>query len=207
MSNIDGDIKNIADLTPDEENARRHDDRNVGMIVDSLQEVGAARSIVIDENGLILAGNATIQAAAKAGIKQVQVVDVDGDTVVAVRRSGLTSEQKKRLAYFDNRTAELADWNADQLLADLEGGLDLSGLFGKDELDELLKGITQEEPPEDPGPQIDRAAELQEKWQVEPGQTWKVGKSWIICANSETIDIATLPSKVTLVLTEPYLVK
>jgi len=136
-------ITKIADLTPDRENARRHGERNVGMIVDALHEVGAARSIVIDEDGLILAGNATIEAAAIAGIERVRVVDADGETIIAVRRKGLTAEAKKRLALFDNRTAELADWNPDQLLADLEGGLDLSGLFGKDELDILLADMPE----------------------------------------------------------------
>jgi len=130
-------ISKIADLTPDRENARRHNPRNVGMIVDALHEVGAARSIVIDEDGLILAGNATIEAAAVAGIERVQVVDADGETIVAVRRTGLTADAKKRLALFDNRSAELADWNPDQLLADLEGGLDLSGLFTDIELEAL----------------------------------------------------------------------
>ena len=38
------------------------------MVVDALQEVGAARSIVIDEKGVVLAGNATIKAAGQAGL-------------------------------------------------------------------------------------------------------------------------------------------
>ena len=52
------DIQSIADLTPDPANRRKHNPRNIGMIVESLQKVGAARSIVIDEQGNILAGNA-----------------------------------------------------------------------------------------------------------------------------------------------------
>jgi len=49
----------LASLRPDPNNARRHTPRNVGMIETALREVGAARSIVIDEDGVILAGNAT----------------------------------------------------------------------------------------------------------------------------------------------------
>lgn len=41
-------IDHLKDLTPDKRNARKHNPRNIGMIVDSLHEVGAARSIVID---------------------------------------------------------------------------------------------------------------------------------------------------------------
>lgn len=131
-------ITSLADLQPDPRNARRHTPRNVGMIERALNEVGAARSIVVDENGRVLAGNATIEAAAQAGIERVQVVDADGETIVAVRRSGLTEEQKARLALFDNRAAELAGWDAG-ILAELAQETDLSQLFNDDELAALLE--------------------------------------------------------------------
>ena len=140
-------IETLADLTPDPRNARRHNPRNVGMLEKALGEVGAARSIVIDEHGVVLAGNATIEAAGRAGIERVQVVDADGETIIAVRRTGLTAKQKTRLALYDNRTAELADWDAD-VIADLmatEREL-LDGLFADDELSKL---IPYTEPPEE----------------------------------------------------------
>ncbi|MBP8974408.1 MAG: DNA modification methylase [Anaerolineae bacterium] len=114
-------ISNIADLKPDSKNARKHNQRNLNMIVDALHEVGAARSIVIDENGVILAGNGVVEAAADAGIERVQVVDADGETIIAVRRTGLTDKQKTRLALLDNRTAELADWDAEAIAAEQLG--------------------------------------------------------------------------------------
>lgn len=135
MSNI----THIKDLTPDPANARQHNPRNVGMIQDALQEVGAARSIVIDEAGTVLAGNATIEAAAAAGITRVHVVDADGETIIAVRRSGLTDTQKTRLALFDNRGAELATWDTDQLAAlQAEDAALLAGLWREEELAAVL---------------------------------------------------------------------
>ena len=132
-------LTHIKDLTPDPQNARKHSPRNVGTITDALREVGAARSIVIDEDGVILAGNATAEAAAEAGFTKVQIVDADGQTIIAVRRSGLTPNQKSRLALFDNRAAELADgWDVDVLKALQEDGVDLSNLWHDDELAELL---------------------------------------------------------------------
>jgi ParB-like chromosome segregation protein Spo0J len=134
-------ITHIGQLTHDPENARKHNPRNIGTIQDALQSVGAARSIVVDEAGVILAGNGVIEAAAAAGIERVKVVDTDGETIVAVRRTGLTPEQKKRLAYFDNRTAELADWDIEQILADRDAGFDLAAVgFDADELAGLLAG-------------------------------------------------------------------
>ena len=58
-------IIGLRDLKADPQNARKHTPRNVAMVVDALQEVEAARSIVIDEKGVVLAGNATIKALVK----------------------------------------------------------------------------------------------------------------------------------------------
>lgn len=132
----------IKELKPDERNLRSHNPRNIGMIADAMQEVGAARSIVIDEDGTILAGNGAVEAAGQAGITKVKVVDADGETIVAVRRKGLTARQKKRLAAFDNRTAELATWDTDDVQKILaEDAKALEGMFGEDELKTLLNQV------------------------------------------------------------------
>ena len=129
-------IQTIEDLTPDPRNARRHTPRNIGVIERSLGEVGAARSIVIDEDGVILAGNATTEAAMQAGITRVRVIEADGNELIAVQRRGLTPEQKVKLALADNRAAELAEWEPD-VLAEIAAEMDVSGLFRADELAEL----------------------------------------------------------------------
>jgi hypothetical protein len=110
----------------------------MGMLEKSLNEVGAARSIVIDEDGVVLAGNATIDAAAQAGIERVQVVEADGETIIAVRRRGLTPEQKVKLALYDNRVAELAEWD-EGVLAGLDDTIDLSGMFTPAEMAAILE--------------------------------------------------------------------
>lgn len=129
----------IGDLTPQARNARKHNARNIGMIARSMQEVGAARSIVINEDGVILAGNGTVEAAAQAGITRVVVVDADGETIVAVRRVGLSDEQQARLAIYDNRTADLAAWDSANL-AEYAAALDLSDMFTESELARELGG-------------------------------------------------------------------
>jgi hypothetical protein len=141
------------------------------MVINALHEVGAARSIVIDENGVILAGNGVVEAAADAGIERVQVVDADGETIIAVRRSGLTDRQKTRLALLDNRTAELAEWDAEAIAADLEAGLELGDLFKVGELGAILEDaasalLAEEEP----------APELQ-RWQV-PDAIFPTDNEW-----------------------------
>jgi len=181
-------IRHLGDLTPDPANARRHTPRNVGTIVDALHEVGAARSIVIDEDGTILAGNATAEAAAEAGIERVQVVDADGATLIAVRRTGLTPAQKQRLALFDNRAAELAEWDAERLSAFLaEDAAALEGLFHREEVEALLATL-RPPPGADPGPAIDRAEELRAKWATAPGQLWTIGRHRLLCGDATSAD-------------------
>lgn len=133
------DITHIKDLKPDQRNARKHNPRNIGMIEDALHEVGAARSIVIDEEGNILAGNGTVEAAAQAGIERVKVVEADGEEIVAVRRRGLTAQQKRRLALFDNRTAETAGWDSGELEKIIaEDAKALEGILRESELNALI---------------------------------------------------------------------
>jgi hypothetical protein len=115
---------------------------------------------VVDEAGTILAGNATVQAASQAGIDRVRIVESDGTELVAVRRSGLTPEQKRRLALFDNRAAELAEWDA-EVLAALADEIDLSALWEEGELSALL---AHAEPPDIDFPAYDESAADEVRW-------------------------------------------
>jgi hypothetical protein len=140
------DIHHIGDLKPDAHNARRHNARNVGMIEAALHEVGAARSIVIDEDGRVLAGNGVLEAAAAAGIERVKVVPADGNTIIAVQRRGLTEAQKTKLALYDNRTGDLSEFDAGVLASiQLEDEHALDGLFTNDELESLFDGLQVED--------------------------------------------------------------
>mgnify|MGYP005990817023 CR=1 FL=1 len=79
-------MTSINDLKSDHQNARKRTDRSAELIKESLQRYGAARSIVIDEDNRILAGNGTIEGAKEAGINRIRVIETDGDEVIAVRR-------------------------------------------------------------------------------------------------------------------------
>lgn len=150
------------------------------MVVDALKHVGAARSIVIDEDNIILAGNGVTAAAAKAGITKLRVIDAGGDELIAVRRTGLTAEQKRALAIYDNRTAELATWNMDQLAADHAAGLDFKSFFSDEETADLLslmKGGTVGKTGEDDIPSA-------RPTDVLPGHLFELGPHRIVCGDS-----------------------
>jgi DNA modification methylase len=193
--------QNLTDLTPDPKNARKHGARNVEAIVAALQEVGAARSIVIDEDGTILAGNATVEAAAAAGLTRVKVVDTEPDTLVAVRRTGLTAAQKARLALYDNRAAELAEGWHDAVLKELQAsGVSLDGLWTAAELADLLAAGTHEGLT-DP----DAIPELRPT-SIVAGDLFELGRHRLLCGDSTRgADVARLLGNVKpiLMVTDP----
>jgi ParB-like chromosome segregation protein Spo0J len=149
----DGQTTTIDALTADPANPRRRTARGRELLVRSLKDHGAARSIVVDEHGGILAGNGVVDAARSAGITRVRIIDAGGDELIAVRRTGLTDLQKRELTIADNRTGELAEWNADALGAAKDAGLDLRPFWTPEEEAALISnaaadavvGIAQED--------------------------------------------------------------
>jgi len=180
-------IQSIDDLQPDPKNANQGTERGRGMLEQSLREYGAGRSILVDKEGVVIAGNKTLEVAEELGLP-VRVVTTNGGELVVVQRQDLDlgdGDKARRLAYMDNRSSETGlDWDAAQIVADLEADVDLSGLWSDEEIAELVAGVITEEPPEDPGPQIDKAEELREKWQTARGQVWEIGKHRLMCGDS-----------------------
>lgn len=143
--------KKLSDYRQNDRNPVKHNPRNFGVVVDSVNRFGPARSGVAAD-GKIYAGNLTWEAMAEAGIEDVIEVTTDGKAWVIVNRPDLTDEQLKRYAVQDERSSELADWDAEILAAirlDDDGALD--GLFDDDELAEILGDLLKDDVPEDAG--------------------------------------------------------
>ena len=174
-------MASITSLQSDHKNARRRTDRSSELIKESLQRYGAARSIVIDEDNRILAGNGTIDGAKAAGIKNVRIIETDGDEIIAVKRTGLTEEQKVGLALADNRTADLSEWDQ-EMLHQLSEEHDLTPWFNQDDLDELLS-VTELEP-EEGNTDPDDVPEAPEDPITKPGDLWTLGNHRLLCGDS-----------------------
>lgn len=135
-------IDSAADLRPDATNANKGTQRGRGMVEASLRETGAGRSIVADREGRVIAGNKTLEAWVDIG-GEIEVVRTDGTKLVVVQREDLDLSDDtgaaRKLAYYDNRAGEVGlEWDTEQLLADMNAGVDLTDFFRRDELDELL---------------------------------------------------------------------
>jgi hypothetical protein len=99
----------IDDLTPDPANARKHGERNLSSIIDSLRAFGQQKPIVVDRRGVVIAGNGTLEAAKRLGWEEIAIV-----------RTELDPTQATAFGIADNRTAELAEWDEDVLVSLLD---------------------------------------------------------------------------------------
>lgn len=131
-----------ADFVPDAHNANLGTERGRYALETSLREYGAGRSILVDKNGKVIAGNKTLEVGAEIGIDDVIVVQTDGRQIVAVQRMDLDlaqDEKARMLAYADNRVGELdLSFDASAILADLQSGLNLETFWFESELDDIL---------------------------------------------------------------------
>lgn len=131
-------MASISDLRSDHKNARKRTDRSSSLIAESLTRYGAARSIVIDEEGRILAGNGTVEGAKAAGIQKLRIIETDGNEIIAVQRTGLSEDEKVGLALADNRTSDLSEWDQ-EMLHHLAKDHDISPWFEQTDLDTLFE--------------------------------------------------------------------
>lgn len=111
----------MSEIKFDKRNYRKHSDKNKNLINKSLKECGAGRSIVIDNNNEIIAGNGIYEQAQKLGIK-TKIIETDGSELVVVKRTDLTTadEKRKQLAVMDNSTSDSSQFDFELLQADFD---------------------------------------------------------------------------------------
>jgi hypothetical protein len=99
----------IDQLSADPANARLHSRHNLEAIKGSLQRFGQQKPIVVDKDGVVRAGNGTLEAAISLGWQDISVV-----------RTDLEGSEATAYAIADNRAAELATWDTDVLTQSLQ---------------------------------------------------------------------------------------
>lgn len=199
----------IDELTPDPKNARKHDDRNLGSIRESLERYGQHHPLVVQKEGRIVrVGNGRLAAAKALGWTHIAALIVDEDDVQATAR-----------AIADNRSGDLAEWDfkaLDETLADLEkSGIKLDTV-GFDKIDfpefsppagfEFTAGASlgEDNPPKiaEEVEELDDSAEPT----TQRGDVWTLGDHRLVCGDSfEKDDRAKLlgGERVDVVVTDP----
>lgn len=194
----------IDQLHPDPANVRLHGDRNLAAIASSLARFGQMKPIVVQRSTMVVrAGNGTLLAARKLGWTQIAASVVE-----------MTDTEATSYAIADNRTAELAEWQTEDLLAQLEAlrnddeNLFAATGFDAEDLDRLMAELDAESPlpkVDDEGPEAPPAHATAQR-----GDLWLLGDHRLLCGDSTCLpDVLRLMDgdKAALVATDPpYLV-
>lgn len=162
----------------DSRNYRKHSDKNKNLINKSLKECGAGRSIVIDNEDNIIAGNGIYEQAQKLGLK-TKVIETDGSELVVVKRTDLATndEKRKQLAVMDNSTSDSSEFDFELLNEDFETetlqdwGLDVDFAIEEEE-----KEVIEDEVPEE----VETRCKL--------GDIWQLGEHRLMCGDSTKVD-------------------
>lgn len=125
----------LAKVRPYDKNPRAISDAAVAKVAASIREFGFQQAIVVDTDGVIIAGHTRLKAAASLGLKLVPVKVAEG----------LPPDKVSALRLADNRTHQEASWAQDLLKDELEAlmamdfDLALTG-FNESELDAIMNG-------------------------------------------------------------------
>ena len=187
----------ITDLKFDDKNFNKGTQYGKSLMEKSLSKFGAGRSILIDKNNKIIAGNKTTENFGELGLENVQIVDTDGTTLIAVRRNDidLDTPEGREFALADNQTAKVnIDWDFDELESELtnevieEWGIEIP----EDEVLEAEEDDFDTTPPEIPKTVL--------------GDLYEIGEHRLLCGDSTCSDtVAKLMNgeKADLLLTDP----
>lgn len=164
--------RSINSINPDPRNARTHPKRQIEQVKASITEFGFANPILVDAEGLIIAGHGRLRAAKDLGLSEVPTIVI----------KGLSEAQVRALRLADNKIALGAGWDLELLKgelfelssADLDFDVSLTG-FSVGEIDVVLA----EEP--DPVEEVIPAVPLEPK--ARPGDIWQLGEHRIGCGD------------------------
>ena len=187
-------------ITFDKKNYRKHSEQNKKRIRKSLTECGAGRSVLVDKDGCLIAGNGVYEQAEKMGIK-TRVVETDGTELVVVKRTDIGTDDPKRktLALADNATSDNVEWDIEAIGADFELG-DIADDWGID-VDLSVEQEPQEAQEDDFDEEKDPVATICQK-----GDVWQLGEHRLMCGDStKAEDVARLMDGelATMFITDP----
>lgn len=132
----------LAELTPYPHNAKRHTTEQIAALVESIRRFGFTQPIIIDENGVVLAGHGRYAAAQSLGLTNVPVRQV----------TGLTEEAKKAYRLIDNKLTLDTDFDPDLYQQELDW-------LTSNDYDVAALGFIYEELGNDPVPDVDDMGE------------------------------------------------
>ncbi len=107
--------KKLEEIRPYEKNPRKNEEA-VEYVANSIKEFGFKVPIIIDKDGVIVAGHTRYKASIRLGLEEVPTITADD----------LTEEQIKAFRLADNKVGEASSWNKDLLSEELENILNIN---------------------------------------------------------------------------------
>lgn len=113
----------MSEIKIDPRNYRVHGEKNKAIIRKSLTDCGAGRSILLDGDDVVIAGNGVYEQAQELGLP-VRIIESDGRELIAIKRTDLKTEDAKRraLALADNHATDTSIFNVEAVLMDFDAG-------------------------------------------------------------------------------------
>ncbi len=168
----------VASLRPYSRNARTHSDKQIAQIAASIRTFGFNNPVLVDKDGVIIAGHGRVAAAKSLGL----------ETVPVIRLEHMSEAEKRAYILADNKLAEKAGWDSEVLAIELQNLLDfdldfdlsITG-FELPEIDVLIGGLDNKPAkpdradavPDVIGPAITRL-----------GDIWQIGTHRLICGDA-----------------------
>ncbi len=180
----------VTDLAADPRNANEGTARGASMLEDSLQAFGAGRSLLVDKNNVLIAGNKTWEKAGELGFRNVIVVDSDGTDLVAVRRTDLDmadpATRARELALADNAVGEASlSWSPEVLRALADDGVDMTQFFSDEEFEGHMARLAASAEDAQPGDGSDPDdVPLDPETRVQAGDVWQCGRHRVACLSA-----------------------
>ena len=179
-------IYKISEIKPYAKNAKKHPDKQLKQIANSLREFGWQQPIVVDKNGVIIVGHGRAEAYKKYP---------EGIAEPRIEVANLTEEQAKAYRLADNKLNE-SDWDMDLAVEELrELSADMQALTGFD-LDLLIE----------PDEKDDEVPAIPEEPQSRLGDLYELGNHRVLCGDSTKLeDVERLMNgkKADMVFTDP----
>ena len=104
----------MSEIKFDPDNFRIHSDKNKRIIRKSLEDFGGGRSVLVDNENYLIAGNGVFEESQKLGMP-VRLVETDGSELIVVKRKDLSrgDERRKKLALVDNHASDTSEFDFD----------------------------------------------------------------------------------------------
>lgn len=190
-------------------NVNRHTDQGTRLLDESVKRDGWIGAITTAADGETFDGSNRIQVGGEAFENAIEV-HTHGEPVVVVRDDIPSADdpRAKRLGVAANAITAM-DWNPDAALLKAIADVDpaIRALAQEDaKLRELLKGEAKRGETVDPTELVDKAAQLQEKWQVQRSDIWACGRHRLMCGDStskEDVERLMDGKRAQLVVTSP----